>query len=291
MRVTIALARLKGAYRPGDPVVGSVHVESSSDQNSSAINLNFVGRIAVEIRSRNPTLNTINTAQHNFFRITKCLWEGTHRPPGIRKHPFEIAFPDDPLLLPSYSDSESPYLSGVIGKGKVEYFLEVQVLSSNMSMQTSARQVLNFEPHRYAERPLAVPSKVPMGFVCQTPLLTDPLRRNTIKDRFKSSTNTKAPSVHFLLKFVHATEAILGQTLHLFVDLIPDPERTTALTVPPVYLRSLKIVLVADHILSTSYASDEQNGVPARWTWKRTQEIMRFKAAVDATKILLYVKH
>lgn len=158
-----------------------------------------------------------------------------------------------------------------------------------MPMQTSTRQILNFEPHRYAERPLAIPSKLPIEFVCQTPLLTDPTRKTTMKDRFRSAANEKSPSVHFLLHFVHSKEAILGQTLHLFVDLMPDPERTTALTVPPVYLRALKVVLIAEHVLSTSYGSDEQNGVPTRWTWKRMQEIMKFKAADDTSKILLYV--
>ena len=83
-----------------------VKIDSASDQAVSAINLHFLGRLSIEIRSRNPAINTINVAQATFFRYTKVLWEGNGRASGASSYPFSLSFPDDPSLLPSYSDLE-----------------------------------------------------------------------------------------------------------------------------------------------------------------------------------------
>ena len=73
----------------------------------------------------------------------------------------------------------------------------------------------------------------------------------------------------------------------MFVDLAPDPDRTTALAIPPVYLRAFKVVLIAEHTLSTSHSSDESNGVPTKWTYSRPRDIMKWKAQDSASMILL----
>lgn len=173
------------------------------------------------------------------------------------------------------------------GKGTVEYYVEAQILAPNAS-QVAARHLLGFVQYRYVTRPAATPSKLHMQFACQSPKLAIQ-NKSSFRDRFRSSSSPspKDPIVHFLFNFVHSTEAILGQTLHLFVDLAPDPDRTTALTVPPVYLKALKMDLVSDHTLSTSYFVEEQNGVPTKWRYKRQIEVMKWKAYDDAAMILL----
>lgn len=274
-------------WAPGDTVRGHVLIEAKAAATISSINLTFAGRLQVEIKSRSPTINTINVAQHTFFRTTTNLWQG-HDATGDKKtYPFAVKFPLDPSLLPSYSESETPYLAKNVGKAAVEYYLEAQVLGPNAS-QNSERELLKFLPHRYVLKPAAVPSKLNLEFAYQSSKLTS-TRKPSFKDRFRSgsSSSTKEPIVHFRLNFVHSSEAVLGQTLHMFVDLAPDPNRTTALTVPPVYLKAFKIVLVADHALSTSYSSDEQNGVPTKWNYSRSIEIMRWKAQDAAAMILL----
>lgn len=290
-RVPSTISRTIGVYRSGETIAGEVRIDASSDQVVSAVNVNFVGRMQVDIRSRNPTLSTTNTAQHTFFRQTKTLWQGAWRARGHSKHTFELVFPDDPDLLPTYYDTESPYLSGVVGKGSVEYYLEVQVLSPNLESHTSARQTIDFRTYRYAERPNALPAKLPVEFTCQSARLTG--RKKTMKDRFRTSSKASSsdPIVHFNLNFVHSTEAILGQTLHLFMDLTPDPQRTTSLEIPPVFLKALRVVLVAVHSLHTSYGSDTQNGVPTKWSWKRVTDVLNYKASEWNKMILMYVSH
>lgn len=291
-----SLSGPKALYGTGQKVEGTVHVESSSDQNVSNINVHFIGRLSVEIKSRNPTVSTVNIAQQNLFRQTKCVWEGTWRPRGPRKHSFEFRFPNDPSLPPSYAETESPYLAGVIAKGTVEYYIEVQFLGPSRSPPAPTRYYIDYAPHRFQERPAALPKKLPIEFTCQSPRLASDDKKRSLKKlmRTPSSLRTSAPSpkdpkVHFLLNFVHSSEAILGQTMHLFVDLGPDADRTTSLTVPPVYLKYLKVVLIADHVLSTSVSGEEQNGVPTRSVYRRAHEMIRWKAADTYKMVLLYV--
>lgn len=293
---SFALTGTKWLYSTGQKIKGTVHVDSSSNQDFTTINVHFVGRLSVEIRSRNPTLKTVNVAQQNLFRQTKCVWQGSWRPAGSQRHAFDFRFPDDPSLPPSYAESESPYLAGVVAKGTVEYYLEVQFLGPNLSPPAPTRCHVDYVPHRFQEKPAALPKKLPIEFTCQSPKLAFDGKKGSLKKLMrtpsslrKSAVSPKDPKVHFLLNLVHSSEAILGQTMHLFVDLSPDADRTTSLTVPPVYLKYLKITLVADHVLSASVTGEEQSGVPTRWVYRRPFEIIKWKAA-DANKmVLLYV--
>lgn len=285
LAVYIALNKAKPTFVNGDSVAGTATVISYTGERVEAINIKLTGRLSVDIKSRNPAQRASNTTNETLLEHVHTLWQGQFLTLGTHIFEFAFQFPKSNTLPPSYADGDSVFKSGTVCKGFVEYFLEVSILTDSSTPAVTERLDLEFIPHRFVDAPKHVPLRLSTEFTIQSALINKNTKPS-LRDRLKISASPSDPMVHYMINFVHSSEAVVSQSLHFFLDLTHQSGKAHMRSIPPVYLKALKVALVEEHTLSTTSSGTDTNNVPTEWSWAHSRELVRFKTA-DAKKMIL----
>ena len=258
-------------YTSDDKVSGLVRVEPSTYKGLTAIDLRFIARLQVDISLPDPAANKGNTVQQTLFQQKKRLWQANAQSSNLRSHSFEMTFPADVDLLPSYTGVEI-LSAGFVGKTIIEYFLEVQTVSPSIALQTATRRNFKFVPREARHESVSPGSKINFRFDLQLPQThqmqdSSSDHRGSFFGRLKSiSLDSSRRKVHFELSYIYPMKAYLDQPLPFSLKTAHHPSQPNAAQIPRLFLKSLRIGLLVKQSLTANSASNGSNGLPEKWS-------------------------